>query len=131
MGSQLRSASLLVVALLLGVVVQAQDRVPFKDVTALTFRAGARTTGRRASPIPQARCRGRPCAQFAPAVIQCQRTGWDGHDATWRCEADLPQGLRFGQVTISCEGYSYPDDPFILAGSCGLSYQVGASRAAI
>jgi hypothetical protein len=25
-------------------------------------------------------------------------------------------------VEVVCEGYDYPDDPFILKGSCGLEY---------
>ena len=39
---------------------------------------------------------------------------------------------RFGHVQVVCEGYDsfivlkvgydYPDDPYILAGSCGLEY---------
>ena len=29
---------------------------------------------------------------------------------------------RFGNVEVVCEGYDYPDDPFILKGSCGLEY---------
>lgn len=27
-------------------------------------------------------------------------------------------------VDISCEGYSYPEDPYILAGSCGIKYEL-------
>jgi len=29
---------------------------------------------------------------------------------------------RFGNVEVICEGYDYPDDPYILKGSCGLEY---------
>ena len=29
---------------------------------------------------------------------------------------------RFGNIQVSCEGYAYPDDPFILQGSCGVSF---------
>ena len=28
---------------------------------------------------------------------------------------------RFGKVEVTCEGYEYPDDPYILRGSCGVS----------
>jgi len=27
-----------------------------------------------------------------------------------------------GSVNVLCEGYDYPEDPYILAGSCGLEY---------
>ena len=33
----------------------------------------------------------------------------------------MPGEYRFGQVTVACEGYSYPDDAYILKGSCGVS----------
>ncbi|OZC06009.1 hypothetical protein X798_07006 [Onchocerca flexuosa] len=31
---------------------------------------------------------------------------------------------EFGEIRISCEGYDYPDDPYILQGSCGLKYNL-------
>jgi hypothetical protein len=31
---------------------------------------------------------------------------------------------RLGSVTVACEGYDYPDDPYVLAGSCGLEYSL-------
>ena len=27
---------------------------------------------------------------------------------------------RFGNIAVNCEGYSYPDDPYVLKGSCGV-----------
>ena len=27
---------------------------------------------------------------------------------------------RFGEIAVSCEGYDYPDDPYVLKGSCGV-----------
>jgi hypothetical protein len=29
-----------------------------------------------------------------------------------------------GRIEVVCEGYDYPDDPYILQGSCGLEYRV-------
>lgn len=46
----------------------------------------------------------------------------------WKCLADLPLGLSFGAVDVSCEGYAYPDDPYILDGSCGLEYELIDNR---
>ncbi|CAI4229221.1 unnamed protein product [Auanema sp. JU1783] len=62
--------------------------------------------------------------EFAPKVVQCFQTGHDGLDYQWRCTADLPRDLEFGEVTVTCEGYDYPEDRFILAGSCGLEYKL-------
>merc|ERR1712107_882303 len=41
---------------------------------------------------------------------------------------DMDNGLRFGQVEVVCEGYDYPDDPYILAGSCGLEYTLELTK---
>merc|ERR1719166_349784 len=37
-------------------------------------------------------------------------------------------GVRFGKVEVICEGYDYPEDEFILAGSCGLEYTLELTR---
>ena len=33
----------------------------------------------------------------------------------------MDNSYRFGKVEVYCEGYDYPDDPYILRGSCGVS----------
>ena len=48
--------------------------------------------------------------------------GSDGFDVQWKCEADLDSSVRFGSTDVTCEGYDYPEDPFVLKGSCGLEY---------
>jgi len=50
--------------------------------------------------------------------------GFDGSDAQWTCEADLSTDGKFGEVDVSCEGSAYPDDIYILKGSCGLKYKL-------
>lgn len=42
----------------------------------------------------------------------------------WQCKADLENTCRFGQIEVSCEGYDYPDDPYILRGSCSLLFRL-------
>lgn len=42
----------------------------------------------------------------------------------WQCKADLENAYRFGQMEVSCEGYDYPDDPYILRGSCSLLFSL-------
>jgi SOCE-associated regulatory factor of calcium homoeostasis len=34
----------------------------------------------------------------------------------------MDNAYRFGQIAVSCEGYDYSDDPYILRGSCGVSH---------
>lgn len=33
----------------------------------------------------------------------------------------MDSDYRFGRLQVSCEGYDYPEDPYILRGSCGVS----------
>ncbi len=33
----------------------------------------------------------------------------------------MDNDYRFGRVEVSCEGYDYPEDPYVLRGSCGVS----------
>ncbi|KAG0214109.1 hypothetical protein BGX28_002625 [Mortierella sp. GBA30] len=83
------------------------------------------TAGRRTSPVPQMSCiGGNACGEFEPDVVQCTNTGFDGSDVQWKCQADLPDNLRFGQLDVYCEGYNYPEDPYVLKGSCGLEYKL-------
>jgi SOCE-associated regulatory factor of calcium homoeostasis len=36
----------------------------------------------------------------------------------------LPSNIEFGDIEVSCEGYDFPEDPFILVNSCGLEYNL-------
>lgn len=40
----------------------------------------------------------------------------DDGDASWQCTADLPKWFKLGSTDVLCEGYSNPDDPYILKG---------------
>ncbi|KAG9294973.1 hypothetical protein G9A89_017767 [Geosiphon pyriformis] len=98
-------------------------------VKTLTLYKGKKTTGKRTSPgvlsveVPQIECvGGDACHIFEPDVIQCNNMGSDGEDVQWKCQAELPDILMFGRIEVGCEGYDYPEDPYILRGSCGLQY---------
>merc|ERR1712137_371302 len=95
--------------------------VPIRDVQSLTLRRGDMATGRRSSPVPQLTCVGGDC-RHAPTTVRCINSGWDGRDVTWDCRAELDRSVKFGHLTVQCEGFTHPDDPNILAGSCGLQY---------
>jgi len=113
--------ALLLLALVVAAAAGEAGRVLMRDVTALTFTRGKLTTGRRAAPMPQLICEGRACDRHQPETVQCVQSGWDG-DAQWQCSANLEGGLSFGEISVSCEGYDFPDDPYILRGSCSLQY---------
>ncbi|NWI68366.1 SARAF factor, partial [Todus mexicanus] len=99
--------------------------VLLREVQALTLRRGQYTTARRTAAVPQLQCTGGSagCSRI-PEVVQCYNKGWDGYDVQWQCKADLENTHRFGQIEVSCEGYDYPDDPYILRGSCSLLFRL-------
>jgi len=101
-----------------------QDAILLKSVERLVLQRGKYTTGRRSSPIPQLKCVGSSCYRFEPVTVTCKNMGSDGTDATWECTSDMPRAYRFGTIDVQCEGYNYPDDPYILKGSCGLEYSI-------
>ncbi|VDN55287.1 unnamed protein product [Dracunculus medinensis] len=107
----------------------SDDKVRLTDVTALTLRRGQYTTARRSPAVPQLRCVGGSAkGLYEPAVIQCYNRGFDGADMQWECKAEMDEAYQFGMIQISCEGYSYPEDPYILRGSCGLQYELEKTK---
>jgi len=107
-------------------------RVLLSSIKALTLYAGEYTLSRRGRPVPQLTCIGDACKYWTPDAVQCINVGGDGVDVNWKCDADLLDTLRFGRVTVSCEGWSGPGDTHVLQGSCGLEYRLvqipGTSR---
>ncbi|KAJ6653592.1 hypothetical protein lerEdw1_009026 [Lerista edwardsae] len=106
------------------------DKILLRDVQALTLYPGKNTNYRRTAPILQLQCTGGTagCGAYTPEVVQCYNRGWDGSDVQWECKADLENSYRFGRIEVSCEGYDYPDDPYILQGSCGLQYTLELTK---
>ncbi|XP_064477475.1 store-operated calcium entry-associated regulatory factor-like [Ornithodoros turicata] len=114
---------ILVVVLSLLRITEGQNKVKLKDVSTLTLHSGRMTTGRRTSPVPQLKCIGGSAGcTNTPHVVQCYNRGTDGSDVQWECKAEMSKAQRFGTVEVFCEGYDYPDDPYVLQGSCGLEY---------
>ena len=107
--------------------VTAHERVRLQEVTAITLKQGEFTTARRVASLPQLHCiaGGVGCeGDYAVPSVQCRNVGWDGIDVNWSCTTDLPKGISFGLAEVNCEGYEYPEDPFVLAGSCQLRYNL-------
>jgi len=107
-----------------------KDRVRLEDVEVITLTRGAWTNGRRSSPVPQLACVGGSGRwDFEqPELVQCYNRGTDGRSIQWECKAEMDNSLRFGKVEVVCEGYDYPDDPYILVGSCGLEYHLELTK---
>ncbi|TKY87474.1 hypothetical protein EX895_003488 [Sporisorium graminicola] len=98
----------------------AGRRVAMSSLRTLTFYSDRRTAYRRTSALPQLTCEGSMCSRYQPDVVQCQAMG----DGQWKCAADLPSTMRMGRVEVSCEGYDYAEDPYVLKDSCALTYHL-------
>jgi len=109
---------------------QKYEKARLQDIQVLTLRRGAMTTGRRSSPVPQLSCVGGSGGGRGeePEVVQCYNRGWDGREVQWECKADMEGSVKFGKVEVVCEGFDYPEDDYILAGSCGLEYSLELTK---
>ena len=107
------------------------QKIRLEDVQVLTLHVGAQTTGRRSSPVPQLQCVGGSGAGrgLEPSNVQCYNRESDGLGIQWQCKADMEATVKFGTVEVNCEGYDYPEDDYILAGSCALKYKLELTKA--
>lgn len=106
---------------------QEPQRIHIRQVESITLHRNQMTTGRRVSPVAQLKCVGGSAygVSYRPKVAQCKTQGLDAAgNMQWRCEADMDNRYRFGKITVVCEGWDYPNDKYILAGSCGLEYDL-------
>ncbi|KAJ4462731.1 putative Store-operated calcium entry-associated regulatory factor [Paratrimastix pyriformis] len=125
------AVSLAIVSVLLfvslGAAKPAGKKILLEDVKVITLNAGSMTTARRGSAVPQLKCVGGSAShlkEFYPSTVQCTNQGSDGRDVQWHCTSDMEDTVKFGALSVSCEGYDYPDDQYILPGSCGLEYKL-------
>ncbi|ROW12075.1 hypothetical protein VMCG_00476 [Cytospora schulzeri] len=109
-----------------------RDAILLSQVESLTLRADRQTTHNRAPAAPQLRCISPSalCALHRVDLMRCENrgAGYDGEDIQWTCTAQLPAELKLGSTDVTCEGYTSPDDPYVLKGSCGVEYRVVLTR---
>ena len=50
--------------------------------------------------------------------MQCKNMGasYGAEDIQWTCSAEIPDEFKLGRTEVVCEGYSSPDDPYVLKG---------------
>lgn len=103
------------------------DSVLLSKISSLTLRSGQKTSARRSSPIPQLQCTGGNArGLYDVDVMRCTNAGsdYDDDNVQWTCKASLPTEFKLGSTDVSCEGYDSPEDPYVLKGSCGVSYRL-------
>jgi len=100
-----------------------REAVLLHEIKELDFVKGAYTVSRRLPAIPQLDCVGGSAqGVYEPGLVRCVNTGITAPH--WRCEATLDKDVQLGSVTVTCEGYTGLNDPYILRGSCGLQYNL-------
>jgi len=99
------------------------DKFRLEDVDSLVFEWGKTTAYHRTSPIPQLQCIGGPCTAVHFNYVTCFRK-YFGLQLGWECKAEMPDGYTFGTAEVSCEGFDFPEDPYVTRGSCGLKYSI-------
>jgi len=102
------------------------DKIHMRDINSLVLHAGQYTTARRSTPILQVSCTGGTAAGFSNVVdtILCTNMGWSGSSVNWKCETDIPKKYKLGKIHVSCEGYDFKGDPFVLINSCAVNYEL-------
>ncbi|PVI07592.1 DUF1183-domain-containing protein [Periconia macrospinosa] len=106
---------------------RSAPKVKLSNVQSLTLRKGLQTSHRRVSSIPQLKCIGGSAkGLYDIDVLRCKNAGsdYDEEAIQWTCSASLPEEFKLGSTDVICEGYDYPDDPYILKGSCGVEYRL-------
>lgn len=106
--------------------------VAYRDVTSIVLDSGKMTLGRR-SIVPQMTNVGRYYdASLLPTTMQCSNSGWDGAQFTWKCQAQLANGLELDRVEVVCEDWEAPVsdatiNDVMTYGSCGVEYSLKGS----
>lgn len=102
------------------------NKVLLRDVEVLTFNKNEYTIAGRNPSVPQLSCVGGTGRHFSNEidVVQCYNKGYDGTDVNWKCESVMRPDLKLGKADVVCEGFLYPDDPYILKGSCSLEFEL-------
>lgn len=112
---------LIIMCLLFGLLLASTQRVLLTSIQSFVVKEGMMARASRTAALPQLICSGSFCS-YGPRSVLCKNVGHNGVDVNWQCEGEMTAGLRFDRIDVSCEGYAYPDDPYILADSCSVSY---------
>lgn len=104
------------------------DRILLRDVQSLVFKKNTYAATRRFAydPIPSLRCVGGSAQHESNHIstIMCTNAGYD-NNVVWKCVTDdIPNTIKLGKISMICEGYNYPEDPYILKNSCSLEYNL-------
>eukprot|EP00833_Pecoramyces_ruminatium_P004510 jgi/Orpsp1_1/1178542/evm.model.c7180000065763.1 len=115
---------LLVVLFVTQVYSSSHDKILLEDLKTFTVFKNRMTKGRRSRVLQMECVEGDGCQYFQPPSMQCTQIGFDGYNASWKCETQLQDYYYIGYTRVSCEGYKNPDDRYITRDSCGVRYSL-------
>lgn len=100
--------------------------VLLKNIDVLRFKLDQLTTPRRSLPVQQLKFIGGSGWRYENQVQygECLNLNYRKNILypRWQCKLDVPQNTYVGSTYVVCEGYEFPDDPYITNGSCYLEY---------
>lgn len=103
--------------------INAHEKELLMNVKRLYFHENQLATSRKSARISQMTCTGGHC-QYSPHTIICDNIGIN-NDVIWQCYGKgMNRNWEISQTVVSCEGYAYETDPYILKDSCGIYYEV-------
>jgi SOCE-associated regulatory factor of calcium homoeostasis len=111
------------------------DRVYFLSLSVLSFSVDQYTASRRGSPHAQLTCTGGSAAgAFRVKLVDCYNIGLEHATAggfssgvvpVWHCiPSPAVSQARIAHPQITCEGYSYGGDEYVLKNSCYLEFEL-------
>lgn len=103
----------------------ASRGIRLQAIRFLEFSASNVTTTRHGQPKPKLQCVGDTfCDAIQPQHVFCANIGFVHPNVVWQCNTNLPKGYSLDQVEVSCEGYGFAGNQFVLDGSCALRYAI-------
>ncbi|KAM0804610.1 hypothetical protein BDR22DRAFT_799482 [Usnea florida] len=106
---------------------RSAESVLLSQVKTLTLRKDLKTSHNRVPAVPQLKCVGGTAkGLYEIDVLRCKNAGssYGDEDVQWTCAASLPSEFKLGSTDVICEGFSSPEDPYVLKGSCGVEYRL-------
>jgi hypothetical protein len=114
---------LLIIIFIININGDIYDKVLLSSISSLTFYPNTLTSFKKTRPIQQMNCKSMNC-NVKLLSITCTNLGIINNDVVWNCVANGLNGYKLIHSTVSCEGYDYPTDPYIVKGSCKVSYDI-------
>jgi Protein of unknown function (DUF1183). len=102
---------------------EAYRKILLKQIPTIYFYKDRLTDARRKEPKPQLICEYGHC-DVTPKYIKCNNLYPLIHEFIWDCE-DISYFYYVGyRANVSCEGYDYDEDEYVLSESCSLRYGI-------